>query len=65
MKVSEGKSWKDTLLEVLPQRKFKAPNLKKKNRNESMDDDSIDNEMEIKTEELQEKPEVKIIENTI
>lgn len=43
LKVSEGKSWKDTLLEVLPQRKFKMPNYphnKKTIDNESAEDEN-------------------------
>lgn len=39
MKVSEGKSWKDTLLEVLPQRKFKMPNYPH-NKKDSADNES-------------------------
>lgn len=39
LKVSEGKSWKDTFLEVLPQRKFKMP-FQPKNRNNPKEDKS-------------------------
>lgn len=34
LKVSEGKPWKETLLEVLPQRKFK-PSRKRKHKHNS------------------------------
>lgn len=39
LKVSEGKSWKDAFLEVLPQRKFKMP-FQPKNRNNPKEDKS-------------------------
>lgn len=37
LKVSEGKSWKDTLLEVLPQRKFKIPNNPNQNKKKNIE----------------------------
>lgn len=44
LKVSEGKPWKDVLLEVLPQRKFKIPNNpNKSSKNNSSKDKNADN----------------------
>lgn len=40
LKVSEGKSWKDTLLEVLPQRKFKMPNNPNQKKHTNIDAES-------------------------
>lgn len=40
LKVSEGKPWKETLLEVLPQRKFRIGGKKRKRK--SNDSDSED-----------------------
>lgn len=47
MRISEGKPWKETLLEVLPQRKFKPRAEARKNRAKQaeakeMDDDASD-----------------------
>lgn len=44
MKVSEGKPWKEALLEVLPQRKFKPG--RKRNRNNSNKDEEDEDEDE-------------------
>lgn len=44
MRISEGKPWKETLLEVLPQRKFQPRGLRrnktKQTEDEEMDDDA-------------------------
>lgn len=41
LRISEGKPWKETLLEVLPQRKFQPRGLRrnKKTEDDGMDDD--------------------------
>lgn len=45
LKVSEGKPWKETLLEVLPQRKFRiGGKQKKQNKSDEMESDSDDEE---------------------
>lgn len=61
LKVSEGKPWKETLLEVLPQRKFRTEGRKRghksnksTNGTESEDGNSTDNEHEEKTKCLEE-----------
>lgn len=61
--VSEGKSWKEALLEILPQRKFRPPGAKKnKNQvtNEGSDSDYEDqNEADEVNEEKMEQSEEK------
>lgn len=42
--VSEGKSWKDALLEILPQRKFKPPGARR-NKNKAENDESSSEEL--------------------
>lgn len=42
LKVSEGKPWKDTLLEVLPQRKFRMGGRKERRLNNARQMDSED-----------------------
>lgn len=58
MRISEGKPWKETLLEVLPQRKF-TPKGKRKHENSSSSSQvDKDEEMTSKIEDMSSKNEI-------
>lgn len=71
LKVSEGKSWKDTLLEVLPQRKFKMPNYPNQKRaridNGTTGDESLEDQQdqEDKADEKDREDKEDLVNNVV
>lgn len=62
--VSEGKSWKEALLEILPQRKFKPPGARK-NRNQATNKESdSDYEDQNESQEINDEKMEQLEENS-
>lgn len=59
LKVSEGKPWKDALLEVLPQRKFKTGKRKRSKSESSEESEVIYDENSVEENDINDETVIK------